>query len=246
MTRLVICCDGTWNSPEQEEGGLPAPTNVVRLKGSLAGVGPDGQPQLAYYRFGVGTSGGPLRRLREGGLGTGLGEDIKSAYYWLATTWKSGDELFFFGFSRGAYAVRSLAGMMGRCGLLNLDDVLSESARWDRVDAAYAAYRHLPPGQPWDTPLPRRRDVPIRFMGVWDTVGALGIPQDFGINLMRRVRSHRFHDTQLGKEVQTARHALAIDERRQSFSPTLWQGHAADRDIRQLWFPGVHSDVGGG
>ncbi|EIE49092.1 DUF2235 domain-containing protein [Salipiger aestuarii] len=246
MARLVICCDGTWNSPEQEVNGLPSPTNVVRLKASLVRAGPDGLAQTAYYRFGVGTSGGLLRRLREGGLGIGLGEDIKSAYHWLATTWKPGDALFLFGFSRGAYAVRSLAGMIARCGLLDLGAVTGESARWDRVDAAYAAYRRLPAGTVWDTPLPRALDVPIRFMGVWDTVGALGIPQDFGINVLRRVSRYRFHDTHLGKSVQTARHALAIDERRQSFSPTLWQGHDAGRDIRQVWFPGVHADIGGG
>ncbi|MDO6586530.1 DUF2235 domain-containing protein [Salipiger sp. 1_MG-2023] len=246
MARLVVCCDGTWNSPGQEANGLPSPTNVVRLRACLAAAGADGQAQHSYYRLGVGASGGPLRRAAEGGLGIGLGEDIKSAFYWLATRWQPGDEIFLFGFSRGAYAVRSLAGMIGRCGLVDLSGVQDEAQRWQRVDAVYAAYRKLSADAPFDSAVPCHRDVPIRFLGVWDTVGALGIPQDFGINLLGRVGRLRFHDTRLGDNVATARHALAIDERRQSFAPTLWQGHGAGRDIRQVWFAGVHSDIGGG
>ncbi|MCA0996116.1 DUF2235 domain-containing protein [Alloyangia pacifica] len=249
MANLIVCCDGTWNTPSQEENGRPSPTNVVKIHSALAPLDTDGTPQKTYYRPGVGSSGGLWTRLKGGGLGVGLDDDIKSAYHWLSEHYLPSDKIFLFGFSRGAFAVRSLAGVIGKCGLLAFPgDDISEAEKWRRVDAAYKAYRTLGPGKKWsNSSFERIADVKIGFMGVWDTVGALGIPDEFLINVLDNRKKYQFHDTELGPQVAVARHAIAVDERRRSFAPTLWTSHdPSESDVVQTWFTGVHGDVGGG
>lgn len=250
MKRLAICCDGTWNTPDQKEGGLPAPTNVVKLYNAIADTDANGTEQKKYYHPGVGTDPGLLHKLTGGGLGAGLDHNIKSGYRYLAENYQDGDEIYLFGFSRGAYTVRSLAGMIGHCGLLDAAG-LDEPKIWRRIEEIFtegyrkrgscgdASWRfHQPPAG--------LTKVPIRFLGVWDTVGALGIPDDLALlNLLDNINDHSFHDTTLGDNIQTARHAVAMDEQRASFQPTLWT-KVDNRDVKQLWFPGVHCDVGGG
>ena len=256
MKRLIVCCDGTWNTPDQTDGGVPAPTNVVRLFNCVTEADAAGVEQVKYYHPGVGTDPGLLSRVAGGGLGLGLDRNIMSAYRFVAETYAAGDEIYLFGFSRGAYTVRSLGGMIGRCGLLDTAG-LDEATVWSRVQDLFDNdYRKPSPGGPaaggrdgWAFRAPPAGEpgIPIRFLGVWDTVGALGIPDDMALlNLLDGFRDRSFHDTELGSGVQTARHAVAIDERRASFQPTLWTNVAPGRDVRQLWFPGVHSDVGGG
>jgi len=251
MKRLIVCCDGTWNTPDQTDGGVPAPTNVVKLYNCVTEGDVGGVEQVKYYHPGVGTDPGLLSRAAGGGLGLGLDRNIMSAYRFVAENYAPGDEIYLFGFSRGAYTVRSLGGMIGRCGLLATDG-LDEATVWSGVQDLFDnVYRKqaTPKRQGWKfRPLPDgATKIPIRFLGVWDTVGALGIPDDMALlNLLDGFRDRSFHDTDLGTGVQTARHAVAIDERRASFQPTLWTNVGADRDVRQLWFPGVHSDVGGG
>lgn len=246
--RLVVCCDGTWNEPDQEVDDNPAdetePTNVLKTVRGIAPVDCNGTPQVVYYDSGVGTQNS-VDKFIGGGLGVGLSENIQQAYRFIANNYHEGDELFLFGFSRGAYTVRSLAGFIESAGLLN-------KAHLRRVPEAYALYR-LPPGESPD-PLaqrrleqlePKPRRIPIKFIGVWDTVGALGAPTPILGRLTRRKVG--FHNTQLGNEVQNAYHALAIDERRRPFQPNLWTGKPADgQTIEQVWFAGVHSNVGGG
>ena len=267
MRWLVVCCDGTWNTPEQVHGGVPTPTNVVRLHHALE----EGPEQLRYYHPGVGTGPGLVDRLRGGGLGAGLEANIKSAYGWLAATWQEGDEICLFGFSRGAYTVRSLVGMIAACGLAPLPETLPSQRRWGEIDRLYdTVYR---PGDASDRPAtPPYPPVPVHFLGVWDTVGALGIPDALGpLQLLDVEARHRFHDTRLNRLVRHARHAVALDETRGPFTPTLWtepagptaptgggptggggaggrtaQHEGEDRSIRQVWFPGNHGDVGGG
>ena len=247
MRHLVVCCDGTWNTPEQAQGGVPTPTNVVRLHNALE----KSPEQLLYYHPGVGTGPGLVDRLRGGGLGTGLEANIKSAYSWLATNYRPGDAICLFGFSRGAYTVRSLAGMLAACGLEQFTPDVPPSERWTRIDTLYdEVYRpaHRRAGVP---PKPPHPLVPIRFLGVWDTVGALGIPDSLGwVSLFDVEDRHRFHDTRLNRLVQHARHAVALDETRGPFTPTLWTDlppvDGPDRSVRQVWFPGNHGDVGGG
>lgn len=256
MTRLIVCCDGTWNTPDQREDGLPSPTNVVKFHNALAAEG-GGEAQSHYYHSGVGTDGNWWDRIAGGGLGRGLDDNVKSAYHWLARAYAPGDSIWLFGFSRGAYTARSVGGMIARCGLVDLAprDGLSVPDTWAAVDEVFEAYRartplRASPARPFHNVGERGPTVGttgIRFVGVWDTVGSLGIPDDLALlDLLDDAEDHAFHDCTLSDVVQTARHAVAMDERRQTFSPTLWTDVAADRDVKQLWFPGVHGDVGGG
>jgi uncharacterized protein (DUF2235 family) len=257
MRNLVVCSDGTWSTPEDTEGGLPAPTNVVKLYNAVAELGVS-TPQKKYYHPGVGTEGSKLDRLVGGGMGKGLDDNIKSAYKWLATKYRANDHIFLFGFSRGAYTVRSLGGMISCCGLLDLSDPdLAPRDLWERVNRAFECYRDPDhdlgalSGWPFhnaDGVGTAPNSTQMHFIGVWDTVGALGVPDDLAfLNLIDDPTEHEFHDTELGSTVSIARHALAIDEMRASFQPTLWTKWDADKtDVKQIWFPGVHGDVGGG
>ncbi|MDJ0653675.1 MAG: DUF2235 domain-containing protein [Xanthomonadales bacterium] len=257
MKNLAVCADGTWCTADQEENGIPTPTNVVRLMNCLddqAKIPTDGESvtvadQLRYYHPGVGTEGRILSRLKGGAWGEGLSKNIQSAYHWLARNYSPGDRIFLFGFSRGAYTVRSLGGVLGRCGLLNLAGVPPEKG-WKRVKTVYQnGYRNKEPHSAWarNWKFHHKANTPIRFLGVWDTVGALGIPDDMPfLNLMDQPRKWNFHDTKIGKSVEVARHAIALDEHRASFTPTLWVSVPKNADVKQIWFPGSHSDVGGG
>lgn len=248
MTRLIVCCDGTWNTPEQNDNGVPTPTNVFKFKNALAPVDRDGARQLAYYHPGVGTQGDWWERLVGGALGEGLEGHVKSAYEWLARHYAPGDSIHLLGFSRGAYTARSVGGMIGRCGLLDLSPGagVDDAEGWAGVDAYFAMYRRPRGSDGAAPPAAEKRSVTIHFIGVWDTVGSLGIPDDFGLLNLVDTEKHRFHDTELSDIVEHARHALAMDERRLSFSPTLWTRVAEGRDVKQVWFPGVHGNVGGG
>ncbi|MEV8034942.1 DUF2235 domain-containing protein [Streptomyces sp. NPDC086182] len=242
--RLVICCDGTWNFADQ-----PSRTNVAKVALSVLPGSVDGREQRVYYHSGVGTN--RWERLSGGAFGVGLSPNILDAYRFLVDTYEPGDELFFFGFSRGAFTARSLAGLVRNSGILRRDQA-------DRIRQAWALYRdriERPSGTA--STLFRRtyaRETEIHFIGVWDTVGALGIPVPDAAWLRPAVTwfNHRwaFHDTDLSRYVKGAFHALAIDEQRSSFRPTLWhqQPGAAEQgqELKQVWFAGVHCDVGGG
>lgn len=235
MKRIAIFADGTWNSPER--GGV---TNVLRMtraiRPSVSGVA-----QVAFYDWGVGTD---RKKLRGGISGVGIDKNIMDCYRFIVHNYDPGDELFFFGFSRGAYTVRSLAGFIRNCGLLRRPHA-------DKIPDAFRLYRKRTrashPNAPAAKAFRRQyavRDItPIKFVGVWDTVGALGIPVPFWGTLGDR--EFLFHDTEPSRIVQHARHAVSLDENREDFLPVLWSDKASV-DIRQVWFAGVHSDVGGG
>lgn len=248
MKRLIVCADGTWNTPDQRHDGVPVPTNVRRFFHALSDRDGDGRVQQKYYHPGVGTEGNWLKRTLGGALGKGLAENVQSAYHWLCWNYEPGDEIALIGFSRGAYTVRALAGMMGKCQLLNPKaEELGAGEFWRRVKAAFeTGYKDFTPPPQGFARWPRHENSStVHFLGVWDTVGAYGIPNQLGLaNLLDNLPEIRFVDHVLGSHVQVARHAVAIDEKRANFTPTLW-----DEDpqrIKQLWFPGVHSDVGGG
>lgn len=247
MKSLIVCCDGTWNRPDQEDDGVLAPTNVRKLFNMLQ---LNEANQKALYQSGVGT-GGLLDSIGGGLVGMGISENIRDCYKWLATHYEPGDKIYLFGFSRGAFTVRSLAGMIGLCGLLNLH--LSDGSHEELVKRAYEeGYRERKPQFEWGSGLVFHAtndegDIPISFIGVWDTVGALGVPDDkILLNMLDMPSRYHFHDVTLGKNVECACHAVAMDEVRGSFSPTLWSEDGADGRLKQVWFPGVHSDVGGG
>ena len=252
MKRLIVCSDGTWNNPDQEENGIPAPTNVFKISNAIADD--DGQiQQLRYYHPGVGSDGGIIGSIAGGAIGAGISRHIQSAYHWLGTHFEPGDEIYLFGFSRGAFTARSVGGFLGR-GLLDLRD-MSPKESWRRVIAAFKNYRKKGSSlaergwakDGWDF-FHGAKPTPVRFVGVWDTVGALGVPDDLEILnfLFDKKENWRFHDTSLGRHIKTARHAMATDEVRSSFTITRWSDPQDHPDVKEIWFPGVHADVGGG
>ncbi len=246
MKRIVICCDGTWNSPDKTADGVNVTTNVVKLAEAVKKTGRDKISQILFYDPGVGSGGNWVKRCFDGATGTGISQNILEAYAYLVRKYKPGDELFLFGFSRGAYTVRSLAGLIRNSGLLRADAA-------HMVNKAYALYRS---GSKSSHPKAKeatlfRRTyavadiIPIKFIGVWETVGSLGNPLLFDSYLSRR---NRFHDTDLSSTIQNAYQALAIDEKRKHFEAALWHRKADVREqvLEQVWFKGVHSNVGGG
>jgi len=252
MKRLIVAYDGTWNNPDQEDNGAPTPTNVFKMHNAMADVGADGVKQLKYYHPGVGgEKQGIVSAVLGGALGVGISRHIKSGYHWLANNYEEGDEIYLYGFSRGAFTTRSLGGMLGR-GLLDLRHIASKEA-WVRVDRAFdQGYRIQGSSvEQWADDgwifFNSRKPTPIHFVGVWDTVGALGVPDDLELlNILDDKKAWEFFDTSLGPNVAHARHAIAIDEIRASFTPTLWSNAVDHTDAKEVWFPGVHSDVGGG
>ena len=250
---LVVCTDGTWNQPDQRDHGLVVPSNVVKVARAVAGCDDGGVEQCVYYDTGVGT-GGWWDRIKGGAVGIGLSENVKQAYEALGKMFEPGDRIFLFGFSRGAYTARSLAGLIGLCGIPkggedNVGEIAQRAFRIYRLGPrarrrGEKARGHIKKHSHEDQ---EGRPVnAIHFVGVWDTVGALGIPLAL-FNAYNRYR-FKFHDTALGDHIERAYHALAIDEHRGPFKPTLWlDGKASEKQVvEQLWFPGVHSNIGGG
>jgi len=216
--------------------------------------------QLTYYSAGVGTQKG--ERLRGGMFGVGLDDEVINAYEWLVEHYEPGDRIYIFGFSRGAFTARSLAGFISKCGLLSAGGPLS-------LDQLYARYRlgqtphtiltlvNIPTSElSLEDQLLRKHSshVPIFFQGVYDTVGALGFP----VGPFARINSSKyaFLETDLRIDHTRAYHALAIDEHREAFAPTLWKRTMTDGTegpaprlldaVEQRWFVGAHADVGGG
>ena len=251
MKRLIVCCDGTWNNPEQEDNGIAAPTNVVKIYNALAEQDANGIEQLKYYHPGVGGEDtGLLDSVLGGAFGIGIRRHLCSAYHWLGNNYEAGDEIYLFGFSRGAFTIRSLAGFLSN-GLLNLKNTPSDES-WLRVKTAFNKGYRVEGSSPEDWAKPdwvffEPEKTPIHFVGVWDTVGSLGIPDDLEIiNLFDDKAKWQFHNTSLGDNTLHARHAMAIDEVRSSFSITRWENAEQHGDAVEKWFPGVHCDVGGG
>ncbi|MEV6643571.1 DUF2235 domain-containing protein [Amycolatopsis sp. NPDC051371] len=244
--RLVICCDGTWNSLKQ-----PARTNVSKVWDAVPGEAADGVRQLTCYLKGVGAGLPLVGHLAGGAFGWGLSANVRDAYKFVVENYAPGDELFFFGFSRGAYTARSTVGLIRNCGILRAEHA-------GLVGEAYRLYRNRDSATGPDMPAAVRfraehahADVtPVRFIGVWDTVGALGIPLSGGRLLHLVNRRWQFHDMTLSSTVQSAFQALAVDEHRKSYVPAVWQPSPKraerNQEREQVWFSGAHSDVGGG
>lgn len=268
--KLIVCCDGTWNEPYQ----VGTPTNVVKMARAIRPVDADGVAQIVYYHPGVGT-GNIVDRFMGGTLGIGLSANVQAAYDFLATNFLREDRIYLFGFSRGAYTARSLAGLIGQMGgLLEKHDmdlfpyvyalyrspahrkaIASDGTKTDIEQAVRALFSTRQLGgnfQRLIDALLRTRTTMIFFIGVWDTVGALGVPLGWARWVGKRL--YDFHDTELSPRIRFAYHALAIDERRASFEPALWtrpKGYGSRKDVtaqtlEQVWFAGAHSNVGGG
>jgi hypothetical protein len=283
--RLIVLLDGTWN--DADEAG-PA-TNIVYLrellfwglqrrfdhrlkedrddydkldaeyqKKAASGMIFDGFEYVVYYGRGVGT-GGLIDRIKGGVLGFGLDKDIRRAYKFLSFWFRPGDEIYIFGFSRGAFTARSLSGYMHAVGLLRCEHCTAENEQraWefyrtppqDRLSADWLHFRK-PLDADGTTLVHAENAARVRALCVFDTVGALGVPG----NLFRQVNRARygFHDTDVNASVDIRLHAVAIDEPRPEFEAAMWtkpkfQHFNLDvSPIEQVWFPGAHGDIGGG
>lgn len=241
MKRLVVCCDGTWQKLSSSY-----PTNVVKIAQAVKPVGNDGTPQIVFYDEGIG-AGDELDKLVGGAFGWGIDKNIQDAYRFLSLNYNEGDEIYLFGFSRGAYTVRSLAGMIYCSGLLKRPNIRS-------APEAYRIYRAVdikpshPEAQEFRANYGER--VPITLLGCWDTVGALGVPDQIPLLPIDDWLNskYKFHDTTLSSMIQKALHAVAIDELRKVFDVTPMQKSPKfeAQIVRQVWFPGAHGCVGGG
>ena len=227
----------------------------------------DGIPQIIHYQAGVGTMGGAISRFIGGAVGGGLKENVREAYSYLSVNYREGDEIFLIGFSRGAYTARSVGGMIGDLGLLTKAGLPYFSEIFEdyqhRHDDRYVSKfpdQPFPNKPPFLDPkyvegLRKNRltvlGVPIKAVCVWETVGSLGVPRIPWLERLglqnRRERDYSFWDTQLYDGIEHAFQALALDERRAPFAPALWEKPKNSRtELIQVWFPGVHSNVGGG
>jgi uncharacterized protein (DUF2235 family) len=260
--RLALFLDGSWNDTADN-------TNVRRLYDMMALTGKDGLQQLPYYSEGVGTARG--EEVSGGIWGYGLDEDVRNAYRWLVRNYEHGDDIFLFGFSRGAFTARTLCGIIVRCGLIYPGAPLSIEQVWQRYTLSrdkndlWLIKRALE--DPKDYPNvvvsndDRRiaecsRRVPIKMIGVWDTVGSMGIPLA-NVPFIGK-NEFRFHNTNPSKLMHNGFHAMALDEHRLHFDVTMWNKFVPkipvpplpnaqpDPKIEQRWFAGAHSNIGGG
>jgi len=268
--RIILLLDGTWN--DADVGSQD--TNIVRLgwiiakslepssrfvdrskpatamaRGEtiVAGGTYPGSPfeHIVLYERGVGT--GPFETVRGGAFGGGLDGNIRRAYKFLSYHYRPGDQVFIFGFSRGAYTARSLAGFIGAAGLLRQDRCTAELER-----TAWEYYRTPPnerlPGV-WvelGYHVHDRKEFRIDCVGVFDTVGALGVP--LGVFWRLNRRRYQFHNVELSSIASLNLHALAVDEHRHPFQAAVWRKHrykTLASVTEQVWFPGAHADVGG-
>jgi uncharacterized protein (DUF2235 family) len=226
----VIILDGTASSLEEgDETNAGLAFTLLCDEGSAS----------VYYEAGI--QWDDWRSTRDVMMGRGINRQICRAYGYLASRYRPGDRIFFLGYSRGAYAVRSLAGAIDRVGLLK-----AEHATERNIRQIYRLYRYDPAG---DAARFFREQychdaAPIEMVGVWDTVKALGLR----LPLLWRLteQSHAFHNHELGDSIKRGFHALAHDETRAAFSPVLWRCRSGwEGQIEQVWFRGTHGDIGG-
>ena len=234
---IVICCDGTGNEFGDHN------SNVVKLYGTLI---VDGHQQVAYYHPGVGTMGAPTatNRLSKAwsivmglAFGAGLLANVGDAYRYLMDVFEEGDRVFLFGFSRGAYTVRALAGVLHMFGLLypgNDGLIPYITQMYARKTRQAAGMKHtFEVAEEFKATFGRH--CPLHFVGVWDTVSSVGWVWD----------PLKLPYTGQNPDMLVGRHAVSIDERRCYFRNNLWGSALPNQDVKQVWFAGVHSDVGG-
>ena len=244
--RIVLLSDGTGNSNVKDRG-----TNVFKLFEAIDFNLPAPDQQVAFYDDGVGTEDFKFMKIMGGAFGWGLTRNVLRLYKELVQCYQPGDGIYLFGFSRGAFTVRTLAGFIADRGILKSEKYSEDSALDLAIAGLYEKYRekHLASLEklfykPYIKELNVYENVPIEFIGVWDTVDAVGLPFD-GITEKwnRHIFRFKFTNRELNDKVKNACHALSIDDERRSFHPLLWK----DREgIEQVWFSGVHSNVGGG
>jgi len=254
LKRIVICYDGTWatlRNPDEV-------TNVVRVAQAIKPVSSDNVTQIVYYNAGVG-SGGPIDRLLGGVFGAGLRDNVKRGLAFLSLnwdaqeSWKDADEIYIFGFSRGAYTARALAGVIGAI------KGIPRQASFDKLELIWEHYRKSQVQRDVNQgkideliyEMPKDGKPLIKCVAVWDTVGSYGIPAGIGLGSLARyftTWTRGFRDREIGKHIEYGLHAMAIDEHRRSFPATAWVNKPGEdrQGVEQVWFAGAHSNVGGG
>jgi uncharacterized protein (DUF2235 family) len=269
---IVIFSDGTGQGAR-----MPAAerSNVWKLWRATKDAAPKDR-QITFYDEGLGAEHKKEwwrwgYDLLSKATGLGISQNIKDCYVALTEYYEPGDRIFFFGFSRGAYTVRSLGGVLSLCGIPQHDSA-GRSARAHKkvrtalaeeaIEKVYQHYGNDPATKAererrgvefrrnYDGNLPNASVPPVpHFIGVWDTVRALGVP---GSSTVSFFFAHEFHNATLNERVPYARQALSIDENREIFKPEIWDENGETKEdrakqrIKQIWFPGVHSDIGGG
>ncbi|OBT76954.1 hypothetical protein VF21_04169 [Pseudogymnoascus sp. 05NY08] len=296
--RLIIACDGTWTNSYSDAPTANAladllpnifshitvtlPSNITRICRALntsAVATEDTEPcpaQIVFYHPGIGTDGGIEDRIIGGATGATISLHISECYGFICNNWQVGDEIFLFGFSRGAYTARAIATLITDIGLLttkgmefffqifedwknqNVPEVLEKQIKEEKLNGARGAFKGLPatppmPSKAYTDELAKRGytrpSVPVKVLGVFDTVGALGVPPIFGLHISAtELMQYSFVNTKVSQVVEYAFQALALDDHRAAFAPAVWeqpQQPAALKTLAQAWFPGVHSNIGG-
>lgn len=262
---IVICSDGTGN-----RGGVGYDTNVWRLFNGIE-LNSDKKKQVVHYDDGVGTEDFKYFKIIGGAFGWGLTRNIVQAYKFLCRNYQENDDIYFFGFSRGAYTVRAMAAFVLSVGIIRDANQYSDSELKKLIYKLIEIYKHRPnktassddgkSEQGSSQPLQINfesicdnfevehssliTDIKIKCVGVWDTVSAVGLPFNIGLKwfIEKCFFKFRFRDHVLSNRVEKAYHAISIDDQRKTFHPEVW----VERDgIEQVFFSGVHSNVGGG
>ena len=273
MKNIVLCSDGTGN-----KGGYGADSNVYKTYKAVD-INTPGVDQYTFYDQGVGTdksdtSKNKYRTALSGAFGFGFGDNVLHLYHFLARSYDTGDAIFLFGFSRGAATVRAFAGFINACGLVDrhhpsvqTNGTFDGDKFQNLVSRAFDCYKSKDKNIQQnfknqyaikdDTYAPNG-DLKIKFVGVWDTVSALGFPKDFSVlleyffaaldKITDRIPrwAHNFYDYELNNSIENAYHALSIDDERTTFHPLVWDEKNFTGNVEQVWFAGVHSNVGGG
>ncbi|RVX72038.1 hypothetical protein B0A52_04636 [Exophiala mesophila] len=267
--RLIVCCDGTWMD---SDGNYQTPSNVTRIARAIPPTGLDNsvhppQPitQVVFYQNGIGTGSKSLYTKYVGGItGEGLAEHIREAYSFICLNYNPGDDIILIGFSRGAFTARSISSLIKAVGLLTANGLAffnqifedweyqqNPDFRTKWPDIPFP--NHKPPvtDPTYQKELLKRRlvrpGIKIKCVAVWDTVGGLGIPL-VGLLPQPPSKDFAFVDTRVESNIEYAFQALALDEHRRAYAPTIWDWPKDKSDLKvlkQTWFPGVHSDIGG-
>ncbi len=252
MKRIITCSDGTWEKPNVDKDGQVIQTNVQKIFQLINKTDKSDSKnnitQIKFYDEGVGAEGSELEKILGGAIGEGLDDKILDAYKFIVWNFEPGDELYLFGFSRGAYTARSLAGLIRCCGIVKSYNLLL-------INQAFAIYRNRDTNTADSDAavafkLQNSFTANIKFVGVWDTVGALGIPVSGIFSFLDD--KYKFHDVTLSSTVDNAFQALAIDEHRKQFAPSIWtespnaKQYNPNQKLEQVWFAGAHCDIGGG
>src|SRR5215472_1621672 len=266
MKRIVVLIDGTWNKE-----GTGEDTNVAKLDSGKKTITQafikanttDGIAQHIHYHDGVGSDGDLTQRLLGGAIGLGLMKIIQDVYEAVVSDFVAGDEIYIFGFSRGAYAARALAGLIGASGIQRQENRDEFEVAWDHYRVAPAVRQQPQTASAGDRKALNTYNTlvvrqtfhdtrAIKCVAVWDTVGSYGIPAGIGLAPLARyftLATLGFHDTSSGEHIEVGLHAFAVDEHRRPFVPTFWtieKGRQPKGHVEQTWFAGAHCNVGGG